>query len=193
MGRPREFSEPEALDAAMRVFWEKGYEGASLDDLTRAMGINRSSLYSSFGDKEELFRRVVERYKGGPIAFLHDALAKPSVRMVIETLLRNTVKFLSDSSHPKGCLTLQGGLTCGTGSEKIKQMMINWRKSGLIDLQKRMQRARTEGDLPKHIDPASLARYVFVILNGLSVQAVNGASGAELNAAVDIALQSLPV
>lgn len=193
MGRPREFSEAETLDAAMRVFWEKGYEGASLGDLTRAMGINRSSLYSSFGDKEALFRRVVDRYGQGPMYFLQDALNQRTAREVIETLLRGTVNFLSDASHPKGCLTLQGGLTCGTGSENVKQLLIDWRKNGLLQLQKRMQQARSEGDLPKNVDPTSLARYVFILVNGLGVQAVNGASHAEMKAAIDLALKSMPV
>ncbi len=70
MGRPRRFREEDALDAAMRVFWQKGYEGTSLDDLTKAMKINRSSLYSTFGDKEALFRRVMEQYNAGPMSFL---------------------------------------------------------------------------------------------------------------------------
>jgi AcrR family transcriptional regulator len=193
MGRPREFSEADALDAAMRVFWEKGYEGASLDDLTRAMKINRSSLYSSFGDKESLFRRVVDRYGEGPLSFLQEALNQRSARAVIENLLRGTVTFLSDSTHPKGCLTLQGGLTCGTGSERVKQMMIDWRENGLAQLQKRMQQARSEGDLPKNVDAASLARYVFILMNGLGVQAANGASAAEMKAAIEVALKSMPV
>jgi len=193
MGRPREFSEADTLDAAMRMFWEKGYEGTSLDDLTRAMRINRSSLYSSFGDKEALFRRVVERYGQGPMSFLQNALNQHKARAVIETLLRGSVNFLSDASHPKGCLTLQGGLTCGTGSEKVKQLLIDWRKNGLVQLQKRMQQARSEGDLPKNVDPASLARYVFILINGLGVQAVNGASPAEMKAAIEVALKSMPV
>src|SRR5579863_5602053 len=99
MGRPREFSEATALDAAMRVFWEKGYEGASLDDLTQAMGINRSSLYASFGDKEELFNRVIARYAQGPIAFIHEALQQTTARAVIENLLGRTVAFLGDPTH----------------------------------------------------------------------------------------------
>ena len=77
MGRPRAFSEAEALEAAVRVFWEKGYEGTSLDDLTRAIGINRSSLYASFGDKETLFRKVIARYSTGPMASLWEALQQP--------------------------------------------------------------------------------------------------------------------
>lgn len=193
MGRPREFSEPDALDAAMRVFWAKGYEGASLEDLTRAMRINRSSLYSSFGDKEELFRRVVARYNEGPIAYLHQAMSQPTARTVIEALLRRTVEFLSDSSHPKGCLSLQGGLACGSGTEGVKQMMVDWRNGGLAEIQKRMQRARSEGDLPEGVDPSPLARYVFALVNGLAVQAASGASAREMNAAVEIALKSMPV
>src|ERR1700758_5292388 len=94
MGRPREFSEAAALDSAMRVFWEKGYEGTSLDDLTRAMGINRSSLYASFGDKEELFSKVIARYTEAPMAFIPQALQQPTARAVVENLLCSAVAFL---------------------------------------------------------------------------------------------------
>src|SRR5215469_5226807 len=127
MGRPREFSETATLDAAMRVFWEKGYEGTSLDDLTQAMRINRSSLYSTFGDKESLFRRVIARYQSGPLGFLPNALAEPGARAVVEALLRSTVKFLVDPSHPRGCLSLQGGMACGSENEDVQQAMVDWR------------------------------------------------------------------
>src|ERR1700758_1595643 len=130
MGRPREFSEAAALDAAMRVFWEKGYEGASLDDLTGAMGINRSSLYASFGDKEKLFNRVMARYAEGPMAFFYQALQQPTARAVVESLLLHGVAFLGDPTHPRGCLSLQGGLACGSGSEGAKRAMIDLRRHG---------------------------------------------------------------
>ena len=191
MGRPRGFSEAAALDAAMRVFWEKGYEGTSLDDLTKAMSINRSSLYSTFTDKETLFRRVIERYAAGPLAFFSEALKQPTARAVAEALLRASVDFLADSSHPRGCLTLQGGLACGSGAEPIKQAMIDWRKDGLSQLQKRMQQGREEGDLPKDIDPKDFARYVLIVVNGLGIQATNGATRAEMNRAVNMALRSM--
>jgi AcrR family transcriptional regulator len=193
MGRPREFSEEEALDAAMRVFWEKGYEGTSLDDLTQAMKINRSSLYSSFGDKENLFRKAMERYSSGPLSYLFEALDQPSARQVIESLLRGSVRFLSDPTHPHGCLSLQGGLACGSGNEKVKQAMIDWRAQGLAHLQKRFLRAHTEGDLPAHVNPKDLARFVMIVLNGLSVQAVGGITSAEMNRAVELALRSMPL
>src|ERR1700758_1671930 len=147
LGRPREFSEAAALDAAMRVFWEKGYEGASLDDLPRAMVINRSSLYASFGDKEKLFNRAIARYAEGPMSFTGEALRQPTARGVIEDLLRSGVAFLADPTHPRGCLSLQGGLACSSSAEGVKRAMIDWRKQGLKQLEKRMRRGRGEGDL----------------------------------------------
>jgi len=193
MGRPRAFDEDAAVDAAMRVFWQKGYEGTSLDDLTEAMGINRSSLYSTFSDKETLFRRVVQRYQSGPLCFLPKALAEPNARAVIEALLRSTVRFLADSSHPPGCLSMQGGMACGSGNQDVQTAMIEWRTAGLRQLQKRMQRAKAEGDLPKNVDPKDLARVVMILMNGLSVQAVNGATSAEMNRAIELAMRSLPL
>lgn len=193
MGRPREFSEAAALDAAMRVFWEKGYEGASLDDLTLAMGINRSSLYASFGDKEKLFTRVIARYNEGPLAFIREALQQKTARAVVGNLLRFTVSFLGDSAHPRGCLSLQGGLACSSSGEGVKRAMIEWRQQGLKQLEKRMLRAQKERDLGKDVDARDLARYIFVVLNGLSVQAVNGATQAEMNRTVKMALRSMPL
>lgn len=193
MGRPREFDEEAALDAAMCVFWEKGYEGTSLDDLTEAMQINRSSLYSTFVDKESLFRRVIERYQAGPLSFVHQALHQPTARAAVENLMRSTVRFLNDGSHPRGCLSLQGGMACGSGNEEVNQAMLDWRNQGLLYIQKRLQRAKAEGDLANDVDPKDLARLVVILLNGLSVQAVNGATVPEMNRAVELALKSLPL
>jgi AcrR family transcriptional regulator len=193
LGRPREFSEAAALDAAMRVFWERGYEGASLDDLTKAMGINRSSLYASFGDKEELFKSVIAQYSEGPMAFIHKALQQPTARAVVENLLRSVVAFLGDPSHPRGCLSLQGGLACGSSAEGVKRAMIDWRKQGLKRLEERMRRAQREDDLRRDVDAKDLARYISVVMNGLAVQAVNGATQAEMNRTVKMALRSMPL
>lgn len=193
MGRPRTFSEAEALDAAMRVFWEKGYEGTTLDDLTKTMGINRSSLYATFGDKETLFRKVIAHYSTGPMATLWKALEQPTARDVVEALLRAAVNFLADPSHPKGCLTLQGGMACGSDAESVRRTMIDWRKSGLSRLQKRFQRAHQDGDLARDVDPKDLARYILIVMNGLGVQAANGATKTEMTRAVEMALQSMPL
>ncbi len=175
----------------MRVFWDKGYEGTSLDDLTSAMGINRSSLYATFGDKEQLFRKVIQRYSSGPLGFLTQALEKPTAAAVVEALLKGGVKFLADPGHPRGCLSLQGGLTCGTGAENVKNGLTELRNSGTHLIQRRLQRAQKERDLPPNVDPKDLARYITALLNGLSIQVVNGATESEMNRTVDLALRSL--
>jgi AcrR family transcriptional regulator len=192
MGRPRGFCEEAALEAAMRVFWAKGYEGATLSDLTEAMGINRSSMYTTFGDKEALFRLAIARYAEGPAAYVRKALREPTARAVVEALLRGALELLTDSSHPQGCLSVQGALACGSGAEPAKQAMIEWRKHGEADIQRRLQQARKEGDLPKHVNPGDLARYVSTLLTGLGVQAANGATKADMTRVVEMALRSMP-
>jgi AcrR family transcriptional regulator len=192
MGRPRGFAEKEALEAAMRVFWEKGYEGSTLGDLTEAMGINRSSMYATFGDKEALFRLVIARYAEGPASYVREALEQPTVRAVIEALLRGALELLTDPSHPRGCLSVQGALACSSNAEPMKQAMIEWRKQGEADIQKRLQRARREGDLAKDVDPGDLARYISTVLTGLGVQAANGSTRAEMTRLVDMVLRSMP-
>ncbi len=193
LGRPRAFCEDEALDAAMRVFWEKGYEGASLDDLTTAMRVNRSSLYASFGDKEQLFKLAIARYAEGPMAYFRAALEQPSVRAVIENLLKGTLNLLADSSHPRGCLSIQAGLACGSGAEEVKQALVEWRINAESLIEKRLRQARKEGDLSSHVEPKDLARYISILMAGLSVQSANGASKLEMTRAVEMALQSLPL
>jgi AcrR family transcriptional regulator len=192
MGRPRGFAENEALEAAMRVFWERGYEGSTLADLTEAMRINRSSMYATFGDKEALFRLAIARYAEGPAAYVRESLEQPTVRAVVEALLRGALELLTDPSHPRGCLSVQGALACGSHAEPVKQAMIEWRKQGESAIQKRLQRARREGDLAKDVDPGDLARYISTVLTGLGVQAANGSTPAEMTRLVDMFLRSMP-
>ncbi|HWZ52693.1 MAG TPA: TetR/AcrR family transcriptional regulator [Granulicella sp.] len=191
-GRPRSFCDQAALEAAMRVFWEKGYEGTSLTDLTEAMGINRPSLYAAFGDKEALFLKAIEQYTNGPASYLRQALAEPTAYRVIEALLRGSVKLLGDPHNPRGCLSVQGGLACGAAAEPVKQALVAWRKHGEAEMVKRFRRARAEGDLPAELDPHDLARYIATVLNGLSIQAANGATKAEMTRVVELTLRSLP-
>src|SRR5260370_29418269 len=107
-GRPRAFDPDLALDRAMHVFWAKGYEGASLSNLTRAMRINRPSLYAAFGNKEQLFGKVLDRYMDGPVAYFGKALAKPRARDVVEQILFGAAKMAGDPRLPSGCLIVQG-------------------------------------------------------------------------------------
>ena len=191
MGRPRGFDEDSALEAAMRVFWEKSYEGATIADLTEAMGINRSSMYAAFGDKESIFRRVMERYRAGQMTYIRQALAQPSLRQVVAELIHGTAEFLSSPDNPRGCLLIQGALACGTDTEHVKLAMIDWRKSGEAALKKRLQQAQSEGELPREIQPADFARYLSSVMAGLGIQAANGAKRAELRRVAAIALRCI--
>ncbi len=191
-GRPRAFNVEWALDAALKVFWAKGYEGASLDDLTEAMGINRPSLYAAFGNKQELFRRAVERYGQGPAAHTCAALAAATARGVAERMLTGTVALLTDPRHPHGCLIVQGALACGDDSACVQRELAAHREAGVAALRKRFERARREGDLPRTENPADLARYVATVAHGLSVQAASGATRAELTRVVKTAMRAWP-
>ena len=191
MGRPRGFDEDAALEAAMRVFWEKSYEGATIADLTEAMGINRSSMYAAFGDKESIFRRVMELYRAGRMSYIRRALARSSLREVVAGLIQGTAEFLSIPDNPRGCLSIQGALACGTDAEPVKLAMIDWRKGGEAALKKRLQQAQSEGELPAEIQPADFARYLSSIIAGLGVQAANGATRAELRRVAEISLRCI--
>jgi AcrR family transcriptional regulator len=191
-GRPRQFDADKALDEAMMVFWQKGYEGASLPDLTKAMGINRPSLYAAFGNKEELFRKALDRYAEGPVAYAAEALAEPTARAVAEKLLRGAADLLTHPRHPRGCLWVQGALACGTAADPVRKELIARRKAGTAAVAKRFARAVAEGDLPASADPSDLARYIAAVTAGMAVMAAGGGSRAELHRVVEIALRAWP-
>jgi AcrR family transcriptional regulator len=189
IGRPRGFDEDAALEAAMRVFWAKSYEGATMADLTEAMGINRSSMYAAFGDKEALFRRIIDRYRMGPMVYVRKALELPTLREVVVALLNGTVDFLGTPGNPRGCLSLQGALACGTDAEAARDAMIEWRKQGEAALKRRVQQAQRDGDLDDSQNPSDFARYLSVLMSGLGVQAANGATRSEMKRYAEMALR----
>ncbi len=191
-GRPREFDADQALDRALKVFWRKGYEGASLPDLTRAMRINRPSLYAAFGNKESLFRKVIERYVEGPAGYVRTALDEPTARAVAERLLGGSVDLLTDPRNPRGCLMVQGALACGEAAESIRRELSARRAAAEVAVRQRFQRALAEGDLPADADPGDLARYVVTLLRGMAVEAAGGASRDELRRVVEMALRAWP-
>jgi AcrR family transcriptional regulator len=191
-GRPRSFDPDKALDRALRVFWRKGYEGASLSDLTKAMGINRPSLYAAFGDKEALFREVLDRYASGPVSYVQEAMNAPTARGVAERLLIGTAERVCDPRNPAGCLLVQGALVTGDTADSVRREVNSRRRAGEIALQQRLRRAKREGDLPADSDPAALARYLMTVTNGMSVQAAGGASRRDLKKVAETALRAWP-
>jgi AcrR family transcriptional regulator len=191
-GRPRSFDIGRALEAALQVFWQKGYEGTSLSDLTQAMGINRPSLYAAFGDKQALFRKALDRYAEGPAAYVRESLKEPTARAVVERLLGGVADLITAPRHPKGCLTVQGALACGEAADSIRQELNSRRAAGEAALRRRLKRAKSEGDLPAESDPADLDRYVATIMYGLAVQAAGGANRDELWRVIEIALGAWP-
>ncbi|MCZ2827883.1 TetR/AcrR family transcriptional regulator [Modestobacter sp. VKM Ac-2986] len=192
VGRPRGFDVDEALDAAVRVFWAQGYEGASLDDLTGAMRINRTSMYRAFGNKEELFSRALARYTEGPASYVAQALAQPTAREVAAAFLGGSVRATTLPDCPTGCLGVQGSLAAGASGRPARDLLAAWRESGTAHLRDRFQRAVDGGDLPADADPGLLARYLMTVANGIAVQAAGGTSRDELQLVADLTMRSWP-
>ena len=193
MGRPRSFDIDRALDRALQVFWRKGYEGTSLSDLTKAVGVNRPSLYAAFGDKKALFRKALDRYLTGPAAYTQEALKEPTARAVVERLLQGAADLNAAPRNPGGCLMVQGALVCGEAADSIRQELTACRAAGEAAMRRRFDRAKSEGDLPANVNPADLARYIATVLYGMAVQAAGGASRGELLRVVEMALRTLPM
>ncbi|ACB94549.1 TetR/AcrR family transcriptional regulator [Beijerinckia indica] len=192
MGRPREFDLDEALDRALALFWRNGYEGTSLADLTEALGITKPSLYAAFGNKEELFRKALDRYYQTYMRFIAKALAEPKARLVVETLLDGYVKIATGQQTPAGSLGINGALVCSEASESIRKELTARRVLDETLLRQRLGRARDEGDFPMAVDPAAFARFVMTLAIGLCVQAMAGVTRKDLQEVVATALHAWP-
>lgn len=190
-GRPRGFCVDEVLDRAMTVFWRHGYKDASVAELTAAMGINAPSMYACFGDKEGLFRAVLERYDARREAFMAQILSASDARAVAAAFLHGVADFAAGTAgRPAGCLLLQGGLS--SADARIPEILARHRAEKEAALCARFERAKQSGDLPHEADPAALARYLSVIANGICVQASSGAAAEELHQVAALALAGWP-
>ncbi|RYE59901.1 MAG: TetR/AcrR family transcriptional regulator [Oxalobacteraceae bacterium] len=190
-GRPREFCPDQALAAALRVFWTKGYEGASLTDLTEGMGITRPSLYAAFGNKEALFRQALDLYERDKLAYIGEAMQEPSARAAAEYLLRGAIE-TATGGESRGCMGVISSVACqamepsirddiGQRAEKAKQLIVD-----------RMRAAMEAGEFHAPTDPDAITRYLLAIMQGISVQAQSGATRAELAQVADAALLGWP-
>jgi AcrR family transcriptional regulator len=190
VGRPRAFDRETALDQALQIFWRQGYEGASVADLTRAMGINPPSLYAAFGNKEGLFREALDRYVEKGWVRIREAMAQPTARAAVEKLMHGGIEILTDPKNPSACMLVAGALSCSEAAEDIREELAA-RRAGLEDaLRDRFVKARADGDLPDDVDVVALARYVATVCHGMSVQAAGGATRKDLMQVVDMTLRA---
>jgi AcrR family transcriptional regulator len=192
-GRPRQFDQERALDLALEIFWRQGYEGTSIADLVAAMGITAPSLYAAFGTKEQLYRRVLDRYLEGLGRSLRDALqTEPTAYGVVKRFLYASARLFADGKNPPGCLISCGVLTCAPENRSVAAAVASDRAASLLALRKRFQAATKTGELPPDTDSAQLARFYGAIIQGMSVQALDGANVAALRSIVEVALRAWP-
>jgi AcrR family transcriptional regulator len=191
VGRPREFDPDEALETAMQLFWEHGFEGVSISDLTDAIGINRRSLYAAFGSKEELFGHAVRRYLDGPGGFVAAALGQPTAWEVAEAMLHGAADSYTDPARPRGCLVVHGALAAGGDTDNVRVDLARQRDAGVKALARRFDEAQAAGELPG-VDTLVLSRWINSVCQGFSVQARSGATRDELHQAADQTLRGWP-
>ncbi|MFI7450631.1 TetR/AcrR family transcriptional regulator [Nonomuraea sp. NPDC049714] len=193
-GRPRTFDRDAALAAAIRLFWARGYEATSLNELTEAMGIRPGSLYAAFGDKKALFKEAVQVYAHLPAgAFAGAALREePTAYRAVARMLREAAAIYPDPSHPAGCLTISAATNVTVQDADIADFLRDLRNANLAALRDRLSTARQQGELHADADPAALAGYFAVIIQGMSQRARDGADAAELAQIAEMALAAWP-
>ncbi|WP_315769666.1 TetR/AcrR family transcriptional regulator [Bradyrhizobium sp. SZCCHNR2012] len=191
VGRPRTFDCDVALDHAMEVFWRHGYEGATIAQLTEAMGINPPSLYAAFGSKEGLLKAALDRYTERRAAWMEEVLSAPTAREVAERMLMGVAEKQTNPANPPGCLLVQGGIACGTGSASVPFELAARRAQTEEQLRDRFARAKEEGDLKPSADPAALARYVSAVSVGMGVMASSGADREALAQVAAVAIKAI--
>jgi len=192
MGRPREFDVDEAVDAALAVFWAKGFEGTTIADLTEAMHLKRGSIYAAYGSKAELFAKVLQRYVDTVFCYGAEAVKQPTARLVVAGWLHGAARATTGETTPHGCLLVQGALTTGDDGDTVRELLAACRSAGETLLTQRFERAVDEGDLSPGTDPAVAARYVNALAQGIAVEASTGASREQLENLAELALRRLP-
>jgi AcrR family transcriptional regulator len=192
-GRPRSFDRDEALEAAIAVFWEHGYDATSIALLTRALGIGAPSLYAAFGDKRALFLEVLDHYIRTYGAFTQRALAEePNARDAVERLLREAAAAYTRPDRPRGCLLITAATNCSPQSAGIAAQLRELRAAGVRALEDKIAAAARTGELPTGTDARALATFCSAVIQGMSAQARDGAARTDLEQIAAAALQAWP-
>ena len=189
-GRPRTFNREQALNSAMEIFWERGYEGTTLTELQRAMGgITAPSLYAAFGSKEELFRESVELYsKIQSNRFLKTLTDKSTARESVEAFLMAMAESFSQADKPRGCLVILGAINCMQDNRNVQDYLRDHRGLRQKVILQRLQRGVADGDLPKGLNLNVIASFYSTVMNGLAIQARDGVTRKNLKTTVDCAM-----
>ena len=193
-GRPVVFDRVKALHAAMKLFWERGYEGTSFDELIAAMGISASIFYNSFGSKEALYCEATQTYLEWAGQWFFAILNDPSIdtRTAFARLFEATAEEFTRGDHPLGCMISLAGTHCSPGMKNIRDMMAEHRAFSEIAMAERMRRGVANGDMPKDTDCDILAAYYSAVARGLAVQARDGASREKLSEIGRLAMRAWP-
>ena len=190
-GRPPSYSRSAALETALALFWERGYEATSIADLTAAMGIGAPSLYAAFHSKRELFDEVVALYARTYRGFMATALAEePTLRAGLERMLREAAGAYTLPGHPHGCLVINGATNCS--SPAVQQTLRELSAAGVAQLEQLIKAAIDAGELAETADPRILALSTSVVMQGMADQARDGAERRELEAVAALAVQAWP-
>ncbi|MEV0263804.1 TetR/AcrR family transcriptional regulator [Streptomyces sp. NPDC050617] len=191
VGRPRAFDMETVLEAAMRLFWEQGYEATSLAQLRAATGLSSASLYGTFGSKEGLFERVVEHYAQGP-GGVTDVIADETIspREAVACLLHGSIDMQADSGHPVGCLIALSGTTRAPGEDQagVRAAVASRRAADRERIRACVERGVAAGELGARTDVDSVTAMIHTFLLGLSTQLRDGVPAATLHSAVDALL-----
>lgn len=191
-GRPRAFDRAEALQKAMLLFWEKGFQGTAMSELTAAMGINAPSLYACFGSKEALYREAMALYEAGDGAELAAAIAAaPTAREAIGTYLMRSAALFSRPDKPTGCMVVLSVVHAAGTSEEAGRALRDARTEMQGVLEARLRGALASGELSAG-DPAAIAAFYCTVQQGMSIRARDGASRAELEAVAQGAMAAWP-
>lgn len=192
-GRPRAFDKDRALETAMVLFWKNGYEGTSITDLTSALGITPPSLYAAFGSKDALYREALDLYLATRSDRMVKAIEKKgSARAALEAMLKEAADLFTSAGAPRGCLVANGVLRCAAEHHPVAEHTATLRRLAPDAIKRRLDRAREEGELPPSVDTTALASFYASVIQGMSVQAVDGASRTRLRDIAKCAMAAWP-
>ena len=192
-GRPRGFDRDVALRAVMLLFWEQGFDGTSYTHLTAATGMSKPTIYATFGNKVELFRKAMMAYAEQAVKVYQQALEKPTAREAVEACLRLARGLNVQADEPIVCFLVQGALTGSADTRSLRDELNFLQRQATQLLQERLEQGKRNGELPSTANTSVMAEYFSSVVTGLSVQAANGAAAKDLNQVVRMAMNSWPV